>query len=142
MTRRVILGQHPAGPVGLFVSRPGIDVFAANPASITDLSFSTEWGQVASVALAGYASVNQAIAMPSFVTGVPAMWWCEAPGVNSLRPTDFFYFFASGLKTSFFSSRFKAVWGGPPGGRTVYFTHISQYDGGGATFKYVVFNVE
>jgi len=142
VTRRVILGQHPAGPIGLFISRPGIDVFTADPASISDLSFSTEWGQVASVVMSGYAAVNQVIALPSFITGVPAMWWSETTGPNSLRPFSFFWFNSSHYDTVYQNSRFKAVWGGAPGSRTVYFTHVSQFDGGGATFKYVIFNLE
>lgn len=142
MTRRVILGQHPAGPIGLFVSRPGIDVFTADPASISDLSFSTEWGQVASVVMSGYVSINQAIALPSFITDIPAMWWCDAAGPNSLRPFSFFQYESSYYKTLYQNSRFKAVWGGAPGSRIVYFTHVSPYDGTGATFKYVIFNLE
>jgi len=140
VTRRVILGQHPAGPIGLFVSLPGIDVFTADPSSITDLSFSTEWGEVASVVMSGYVSINQVIALPSFITGVPAMWWCAAAGPNTLVP--FSYFQRDTSQIVFSNVRFKAVWGGAPGSRTVYFTYVSPYDSGDATFKYVIFIME
>ena len=141
MTRRVILGQHPAGPIGLFVSRPGIDVFTADPGSITDLSFSTEWGQVASVVASGLAAIDSTVYLPAAVIGIPVIWWARM-GTNTIVPFDFFGYFASHYNTYYFNSRFHPVVGGAPGARTLRFQRRSPYDSAGGTFRYIVFNLE
>jgi hypothetical protein len=141
VTRRVILGQHPAGPIGLFVSRPGIDVFTADPGSITDLSFSTEWGQVASVVASGLAAVDSTVYLPAAVIGIPVIWWARM-GTNTIVPFDFFGYFASHNNTNYFNSRFHPVVGGEPGARTLRFQRRSPYDSAGGIFRYIVFNLE
>ena len=85
MTDRVILGQHPWGPTGLFVSKPGVSVGSTNPADRTNLSFSTEWGQVATIIAQGTVSPGTVVTMPSGTDYWPAVWWCPVSG-NTLQP--------------------------------------------------------
>lgn len=141
MTRRVILGQHPAGPIGLFVSRPGIDVFTADPASITQMSFSTEWGQSATLLMAGAVGLFTPVYLPAIIQGSPAVWWAPFDG-NIMHPVEIFWYWAGGVTTYSSSTRYAIAFGGSPGSRYFQFNRRNGYDGVGRTIRYIAFGVE
>jgi|GEM_PF-2382727 len=141
MTRRVILGRHPSGPVGLFISRPGIDVATADPASFTSLSFSTQWGQSAALLMAGAVGLFTPVYLPPVVQGSPAVWWAPFDG-NLMHPVEIFWFWAGGVNTYSSSSRYDIQFGGAPGSRYMQFVRRNGYDGAGRTIRYIVFGAE
>ncbi|MDR7036099.1 hypothetical protein J2X36_000835 [Methylobacterium sp. BE186] len=49
MPQRILIGRHPDGACGLFISRPGVDVGGVGSADYNNLWFSTQFGQVARI---------------------------------------------------------------------------------------------
>jgi hypothetical protein len=86
----VVLGRHPAGPMGLFVSKPGVDVLGVGPADRGNLSFSTEWGQVATIIAQGIVSPGAVVTMPPGTDYWPAVWWSPVSG-NVVQPGAWWY---------------------------------------------------
>lgn len=49
MAQRIIIGQHPFGSYGLFVSRPGFDASQQDPNARDPWLFSSNWSRIGSI---------------------------------------------------------------------------------------------
>ncbi|GEP05572.1 hypothetical protein [Methylobacterium oxalidis] len=59
MAQRVIVGRHPDGAVGLFISRPGVNVGDVGSGDYNNLWFSTQFANVGTVLAKGTCGLNQ-----------------------------------------------------------------------------------
>ncbi|MER2268257.1 hypothetical protein [Methylobacterium oxalidis] len=59
MAQRVIVGRHPDGAVGVFISRPGIDVGAVGSGDYNNLWYSTQFANIAGIWRRGTCGLNQ-----------------------------------------------------------------------------------
>ncbi len=61
---RLLLGQHPHGPLGLFISKPGVAVENTSPWDTNNLLFSSEWGNIVNVIASGSAALGDVVTLP------------------------------------------------------------------------------
>jgi hypothetical protein len=70
MVDRVVIGRHPVyASTGVYISQPGLNVAAYNPASKTGLVLSSDWPQIACVVASGICSLGAFVPYPSAASG-------------------------------------------------------------------------
>lgn len=62
---RLLLGQHPHGPVGLFISKPGVAVENTSPNDTNNLLFSSQWGNIVNIIASGSAGLGETVTLPN-----------------------------------------------------------------------------
>lgn len=62
---RLLLGQHPQGPLGLFISKPGVAVENTSPTDTNNLLFSSQWGNIVNIIASGSVALASTITLPN-----------------------------------------------------------------------------
>lgn len=64
MVWRTLIGLHPTGHVGLFVSKPGLDATASDPTDRSAWMFSSAIDKQANILQAGRCNLNDTVTLP------------------------------------------------------------------------------
>ena len=64
MVWRALIGQHPTGHQGLFISKPGYDALACDPTNHSQWMFSSAAGRMANILQAGTSNLDQVVTIP------------------------------------------------------------------------------
>lgn len=87
MPWRIVLGLHPSGRYGAFISKPNVDAMSADPTDTTAWALSTAWGRMASVIKAGTCSLNDDVYFPPGLGFAPLVDFAPISG-NSIYPAE------------------------------------------------------
>lgn len=74
MVWRTVIGQHPTGNVGLFVSKPGVDAFGNDPGNRNAWMFSSAIDKQANILQAGRCNLNDVVTFPN-IGSVPMVFF-------------------------------------------------------------------
>jgi len=145
MVDRVVMGKHPSYPyTGVFISVPGADVAAFDPAGRAGLVLSSQWPVVANVIASGACTQGQAVPYPSAAAGmIPYVQFHRliGSGYNPHEMYGYYIFAAPDMVVEFEKcSRWKVEHYGTyfiiqPNAR-LWADPIT-----GATFRYTLFNL-
>lgn len=138
MTSRAVLGLHPYGNFGLFITKPGYDALSTNPATRAGWALNTE-RRVASIIMAGNTYQDLDVYFPSGLSFSPYVWWEHWDGGSNFFPADVRTVIASGNITGEGASRYTVQQSANSSFRIVRTNTLD--DATGQFFRFAVYNL-
>ena len=135
MATRIIAGQHPNGPFGLFISKAGVEAKTADPNAIDPWVFSSQWGNVCGIIMSGQIGQDTDVTFPVTLGFKPlVLFYRFNSSINTFNPDAI----ASTINSTVNDTRtaYKVTYG------TNNFRIVNMTSGlTGGNFIFVVFNL-